>query len=399
MNHIRTITQLSLPVRSIRWSAIAISAAVVLAACSKGEESAQKLDTTASAEKTEVMLTPEQIQTIGLTTTSLTRMALSGVVHVNGNLDVPPQNLVTISAPFGGFLRSTEMLQGKRVRRGEVVAIMENPEYIQMQQDYIDLSSQLELARLDLRRQQDLQKENVNAQKSVQQATSSFQSLEARVQGQKARLKMIGIDADKLVPGHELSSTISLRAPFDGYVTEIGVNIGKYVSPTDVIMKIVDSEHLHAELIVFEKDVLKLKIGQKVRFTLANETQARMATVYLIGREITSQRTVRVHCHLDKEDPNLLPGMFLSADVETGTEQTSVLPQQSVVDFGGKKYVFVVLGEREDGKVAYEMKEVSAGTAQHGFVEVSFSGMSDGLTIVKDGAFDLLSALRNGEEE
>lgn len=381
-----------------------------LLSCSKDEKSSPRsaealgegeprLDNPASAEIDRVELTPTQIQSIGLTTANISRMALSGVVRVNGHLDVPPQNLVSISAPFGGFLKATNMLQGRKVKAGEVVAVMENTEYIQIQQDFLDLSSQAELAKAELERQEALAKENVNAQKSLQQARATFQSVDARIAGLKAKLRLINIDPGKLHAGRDLGSSINLYAPIGGYVTEINVNIGKYVSPTDVIMKIVDSEHLHAELIVFEKDVLKLKIGQKVRFVLANETNPRTATVYLIGREITAQRTVRVHCHLDQEDPNLLPGMFLSADVETGTEQASVLPSKAVVAHDGKKYVFIAGAENTNGSQAFEMTEVTTGVEQNGFVEVNFTGMSDSTLIVVDGAFDLLASITNTGDE
>jgi cobalt-zinc-cadmium efflux system membrane fusion protein len=326
-------------------------------------------------------------------------MALSGVVHVNGHLDVPPQNLVSISAPYGGFLKYTTMLQGKKVKAGEIVATMENTEYIQIQQDYLDLSSQAVLAKADLERQETLAKENVNAQKTLQQAKATYESISARTAGLKAKLKLINIDPAKLQAGKDLGSTINLYAPINGYVTEINVNIGKYVSPTDVILKIVDSEHLHAELIVFEKDVLKLKIGQKVRFILANETSPRLATIYLVGREITADRTVRVHCHLDEEDPNLLPGMFLSADVETGTEQASVLPSKAVVEYEGQKYIFVAGSRNTNGTQVFEMITVTTGVEQNGFVEVNFPGMSENSLIAVDGAFDLLGSVKNKPDD
>jgi len=372
---------------------------LILSACSKEEKTTPKLDNQASAQVSKIELTREQVEMIGMKTTNVSRMALSGVVHVNGQLDVPPQNLVSVSAPFGGFLKSTSMLQGKKVRAGEVVAVIENAEYIQLQQDFLDLSSQLDLSKSELERQEALSRENVNAQKSLQQARAANESLQARIAGLRAKLKLINIDPAKLIAAKDLGSSINLYAPITGYVTEINANIGKYVSPTDVIMKIVDSEHLHAELVVFEKDVLKLKIGQKVRFVLANENNPRTATVYLIGREITSQRTVRVHCHLDKEDPNLLPGMFLSGDVETGTEQTNVLPANAVVDFEGKKYVFVAGNETPDGSREFEMVEVTTGVEQNGFVEIDLDTLAENSTIVTEGAFDLLATIKNTDGE
>lgn len=368
--------------------------------CSKNDNSvvAEKSTADSTIVRT-VKVSADQAKTIGLTTTSISEMSLSGVVHVNGQLDVPPQNLVTVSAPFGGFLKATEMLQGKKVRAGEVVAVMENPEYIQMQQDYLDWMSQRELAKAELARQEELAKENVNALKSLQQAKANFQSLDARTAGLKARLKILNIDADKLSTANELRGTINLIAPINGYVTEISATVGRFVNATDVIMKIVDPEHLHAELVAFEKDVLKLKVGQKVHFVLANESTPRTATVYLIGKEVTPQRTVRVHCHLDKEDSSLIPGMYLSADIETGSEPTSVLPARAVLNFEGKRFVFVAGSPNSDGSQVFTLTEAKVGTEQNGYIEVSFEGMNSNVKVADVGAFDLLGALMNKDEE
>ena len=162
------------------------------------------------------------------------------------------------------------------------------------------------------------------------------------------------------------------------------------------LFKIVDTEHLHAELTVFEKDVPKIKLGQKVRFTLANETDERTATVYLIGREISTDRTVRIHCHLDKEDLDLLPGMYLKAYVEAGTQRLSALPNEAIVNFEGKDYVFVA--EKEANH--FKMLEVTKGISELGFTEVEIKeGLSKESLIVINGAYDILAKIKNSEEE
>jgi cobalt-zinc-cadmium efflux system membrane fusion protein len=268
---------------------------------------------------------------------------ISGTIRVNGMLDVPPQQMVSISVPLGGFLKSTSLLQGSKVKQGQVIATMENLDFIQMQQDYIEAKNQLEFAKADYDRQLDLAKENVNAQKTLQQAKTTYSSWQAKTNGLEAKLKMLNINLASLEGGN-ITGSINLYSPIDGYVTEVNVNIGKYVNPTDILFEIVDTEHLHAELTVFEKDVPKLKIGQKVRFTLANESKERIATVYLLGREISADRTIRIHCHIDKEDTNLLPGMYLKAVVEIGGLEVTALPDKAIIDYQGKKYLLSISG-------------------------------------------------------
>ena len=256
--------------------------AILVASCGNKtkEETAvtqeQKIDTNS------VEITAEQYKTAYVQMGVIEEKAISGTTKVNGMLDVPPQNLVSISTPFGGFLKNTEMLQGLKVHKGQVVAIMQNPDYIQPQQDYIDFKSQLNYLKLENERQQELAKENVNAQKTVQKSKAEYESMRARVLGLKTKLQLMNINMSSLEKG-TIQSTIPLYSPINGFVTQVNTNIGAFATATDVLFKIANTEHLHAELTVFEKDVPKLKIGQKVRFTLANETAERMATVYLVG--------------------------------------------------------------------------------------------------------------------
>lgn len=341
-----------------------------------------------------VELTPEQVRTVGIESGLIQERTLSGTIKVNGTLDVPPQQLVSVSAPMGGFLRSSELLQGKHVNKGEVIAVMEDPAYIQLQQDYQESISQLEYLKTEYERQTELAKENINAGKTVQQAKANYFSTQAKVNGLKAKLKLIRLDVTRIEKG-EIQSSINIYAPISGFVTEVNVNIGKYVNPTDVMFEIVDTEHLHAELTVFEKDVPKLKVGQKVRFLLANESTERMATVYLVGREISTDRTVRIHCHLDREDKNLLPGMYLTAFVETKNMKLPAVPEAAVVEFEGKRYIFIE-GETNH----YQAVEIKTGVTELGYTELILpeTVKKETAKVVHKGAYDLLSKLKNSGE-
>ncbi|HMI04895.1 MAG TPA: efflux RND transporter periplasmic adaptor subunit [Pedobacter sp.] len=348
-----------------------------------------------------VSLTPEQYELTGITLGTVEMKALSGTIKVNGVLDLPPKNLVSISTPLEGIVTSTEMLQGMRVKKGTVVAVIQNPEFIQMQQDYLDYKSQLQFLKQELDRQEELARENVNSKKALQKAKSEYHSMSARFLGQKTRLSLLDISFPVLEKG-QILRTFNLYAPITGYVTQVNTNTGAFASTSDMLFKIADTEHLHAELTVFEKDVPKLKIGQKVRFTLANEAHERIATVFLIGREISKERTVQIHCHLDKEDTQLIPGMYLKAYVESGMSKVSALPEQSIVEFEGKKYVFVeqpAEGKNKETAYQFKMAEVNTGVSENGYTQVSFPGQDAGIKIVVKGAYDLLSKVKNAEEE
>lgn len=340
----------------------------------------------------EVVLSDEQIKSIGLELGKLEIRQLSGTVKASGMLDVPPQNLVTISAPMGGFVKRTELLQGMAVKKGQVVVVLEHPDYIQLQQDYLEGRSQLEFLEEDYKRQEELAKENVNAVKALQQSKSNYLSTKARVQGLVARLALINIEP-KEIESAGIKNEISILSPLTGFVMQVNVNLGMYVNPADVMFKLVDTHHLHAEAQVFEKDISKLKIGQTVRLTLSNENKERKATVYLIGKEITLERTVRVHCHLDQEDHSLIPGMFFNSVIETGAKPSRCAPESALVNFEGKSYLFVA---RKDNR--FEMTEVTLGPTQSGFVEVTLPAALDStVSIVTKGTFALVSKLKNVE--
>jgi len=370
---------------------------LVLAGCGPDEKPVMKEEHHENANTVE--LTSEQYKTIDLQTGRIELKRLSGTIKVNGMLDVPPQNLVSISAPFGGTLKNTELLQGMLVRKGQVIAIIQNPDFIDVQQDYLDYKSQLEYLKLEYDRQEELAAGNVNAKKTVQKAKSEYESMRARVNGLKARLQLMNISISSLENG-KIQSSASIISPISGYVTQVNTNIGAFVVPSDVLFKIADTEHLHAELTVFEKDVPKLKVGQKVRFTLANEDKERTATIYLIGREIGSNRTVNIHCHLDKEDNQLLPGMYLKGLVEIGSAEVTALPERAIVEFEGEKYIFSEVKADHAKEHAFEMIAVKTGVSELGFTEIRLpSGKNrEQMKIVMNGAYDLLSKLKNGEE-
>lgn len=415
MNFIKSIT-----IKSFLLFTIALATVACGTKPDAEEEKEEGAEDHHEEETNTVEFTENQFKTAGIEQGTVERKQISGTIKVNGVLDVPPQQLISISAPLGGFLKNTKLLQGSRVKKGETIATIENLEFIQIQQDYLEAKSQVELTFADYERQQKLAVDNVNSGKSLQQSKTAFATWQAKYNGFTEKLRVLNINIEAVDKG-QITSTINIYSPIAGYVTQVNVNIGKFVSPTDILFEIVDTEHLHAELIVFEKDVRKLKIGQKVRFTLANESKERMATIHLIGREISKDRTIQIHCHIDKEDTELLPGMYLKAAVETGGAEVPALPDEAVIDFQGKKYIFIVTkinheddvkkaekGSKDeqvqkhdsDNKKHFTMMEVQIGNSELGYTEVMLPENFDMQTqVVTKGAYALLSKMKNSEDE
>lgn len=404
-----TVKMITGAVCMILWSVLLVSCGGQKKTEAQTDE---KADSTAHEDKNSVRITQAQYKTAGIILGTPEMKALSGVLKVNGFIDVPPQNLVSVTTQMGGIVKSTPLLQGSVVRKGQVIAVLQNQEYVQLQQDYLESKSQLELTDAEYKRQLTLAQQNVNAQKTVQQARAQYQSTLARESALKQRLSLININPAALSAAN-IRSQVNVYAPISGYVTKVNVNTGKFVNPNDVMFEIVNSSNLHVELKVFEKDASKIKAGQQVRFTLTNDSTEQCAVVELVGKEINPDKTVTVHT-IAKGSSAFIPGTYLKAYIETGTNQVLALPQSAVVDFEGKKYIFIASGAspapasktpegeepKGDGAFHFQMTEVTVGVIDGGFVEVQLPGQTDvkGKVVIK-GAYDLLSKLKNSEEE
>jgi membrane fusion protein, heavy metal efflux system len=342
--------------------------------------------------------TAEQ-QVGGVRLGTLTQRPMSGGLKVNGVLDVPPENLVSVSAPLGGFVDRTDLLQGSRVRAGQVLAVIRNPDFVQLQQDYQEARSQLKYARAEYERQGELYRQEVAPQKNYQRAQAEYEALQVKTNAQAARLRLAGLPI-----GGTIVSTATLRAPRSGFVKAVNVSIGQSVTPTDVLFEIVNPQHLHVELTVFEKDIPQVKEQQLVRFSLGNDSVSRERTahVYLISKTISDERTVRVHAHLDREDEQLLPGTFVRAVIETNRVTVPTLPEKAVVQYGAQAFVFVTADSAaKAGTAAYRMVPVTRGVSEDGYTEIHLPAAEQGkpLRFVTEGAYALLGKLKNAEEE
>ena len=398
-----------------------VLSAFMLGFASCGNKSIEKVATSEQQhheEKGRVELTGAQFKFANIEFGKIESRSLSGTIAVNGILDVPPQNMVTVSAIMGGFIKTTKLLQGMEVKEGEVIASIQNPDFIQIQSQFLENKQKLLFLEQEYKRQEELYQENVSSAKIFQQVSSEFHTMEANQGALAERLLILNINPKTLTQSN-IRSTVNILAPISGFVITVNVNLGKYVQPQDIICEIVDTKHLHAELTVFEKDISKLKKGQKIRFQLVNEgNRERTAYVFLINHQISAERTIRVHAHLDKEDLNLMPNMYLKALIETGSENVNSLPESAIVQSEGIDYIFIKAGlenhaqtdttgknleanEPKEEEHAFEAIEVKKGLVQNGFAEVFLPKDFDirKAEVVTKGAYVILAKRENTEGE
>lgn len=373
---------------------IMILIASILVACGSRQGEDRQAEAPPAAEGNTVSLTDAQLRTAGVATGRVETRSMSSILRVSGKIDVPPQNIVSISVPLGGYLRETKLLPGMHVAKGERIAVLEDPQYIELQQDYLTAKAKLVYTAAEYTRQQELNESKAASDKAFQQVAAEFASQKILARSLAEKLRLIGINPERL-DENTISRSISIPSPIEGFVTKVNVNIGKYTRPEEVLFEIVNPGDIHLELTIFEKDISKLFVGQTVlAYSNSQPEKKYPCEIILIGQDFTDDRSVEVHCHFRNYDRTLLPGMFMNAEIEVQRHSTDALPADAVVSYGNKQYVFM-----ERSKNDFEMVEVRTGNAEDGYTEVAAADHRklQGARIVTRGAYSLLMKMKNAE--
>lgn len=376
----------------MKSSYLLIIAVCFLLACSSAENKQEEKEQTPV---NHVTLTAEQKKSADIQTGNFEEKFMDALLKVNGVVDVPPQNIVSISFPSGGYLKSTGLLPGMHVRKGESIAVIEDQSLIQLQQDYLVTKAKLKYAQLDFERQKSLNETKAAADKVVQQSEAEFSSLSVLLRSLSEKLKLVGIDPSRL-DENNISRAVSIRSPINGYVSKVNVNIGKYVQPADVLFELINPQDIHAALTVFEKDINLLKKGQPVSISFVNDTSTTYpAEILLITQNVDENRSGTVHCHFEKMPQPLRPGMFINAEIQVAGKKVVAVPEDAVVRFESKEYIFIV-----EGKDNYVLTPVQTGMRSKGMIEI-IDGSNDLFKkqFVTRNAFTLLSKMKNVAEE
>lgn len=385
----------------LKVSLVFLGFLVVFASCSKNKPAAAT-NTVEVLPEGIVELREDQIKLANIELGSVAMESLGNILKVNGIISVAPQNFATVCMPLGGFIKTTTLLPGNSVTKGQVLAVIDNQEFVDVQQSYLEAKNRLTFAEADFKRHTDLYKNDVYSEQNVQQVTVEYKNLKALVKSLEQKLILIGINPDQLREDN-ISSTVNLLSPITGFLKAVNINIGKYVSPTEVLFEIVNNDKLFLELTLFEKDADKVIRGQNVKFYINNETETHEAVVTQTGKSVGQDRTFMVYANVSSVCKNLLPGMYVNALIsETGTKVTA-LPTDAVVSFDDKDYIFAFERNKEEAGKAfteYRMVEVKKGVSGSGFTEITLPDGFNMVTakIVTKGAYSLLSAMKNAGE-
>ena len=285
---------------------------------------------------------------------------------------------------------------------GQALAVIENSEFIDIQQNYLEAKSKLEYAEADYNRQNELYKNDVSSQKNMQLVASEYKSRKVQLRSLEQKLSIIGINPNKLNE-NTISKSITLVSPISGYVKTVNVSIGKSVSATDVLFEIVNTSKLFLQLTLFEKDADKVSSGQKIRFFINNESEQHMALIYQTAKSVDSDKTYKVYASVQGTCKNVLPGMYVNAIIEATTNKVTSVPSESIVSFEDKDYIFVFeRNKQESGKpfTEYQLIQVKKGVTDEGYTEITLPDNFNikAAKVVVKGAYNLLSAKKNAGE-
>ena len=350
----------------------------------------------------EVALNQAQYDAAKIVLGTFSSKNLSDVIHANGYTKLPPQNQADVSVFANAIVKQISIIEGQKVQKGQTLAVLESPEFAKLQEAYLTSKSNLEFLKLEFKRQESLNEDEINSKKTFQKSKAEYDIEVSRNQSLLRQLQLLNIN-----PNGSISSTVAVKAPISGYITEIFIKIGSTVEPGKSLMNIVDNSQLHLDLLVYEKDLNKVKPGQTVRFTLTNQGNDEITgKIFNVGKAFESDtKSVAVHADISNDDQKLIPGMYVNALIDIESNETDALPLEAVVKAEGREFIFIledIVPEKksENGNIIKEKElhflriEVKSGTSQLGFVHVTLlQAIPKDAQIVLSGAYYIQSHL------
>ena len=354
-------------------------------------------------QKVVVELTKQQAQIIGLEMKPLEKKSLGNTIKVTGQLELFPQDRANIGTFVGGNVRSIKVIEGDKVNKGQVLAYLEHPDIITMQQEFQEKNDELVFLDQDFERKKILHEKGVSSGKEFQMAKSKFRSTTSSVNGLRSKLRLLGINTDKVLQG-QIFSSIPISTPISGYVDEVMISLGDYVAPQTKMFTVSDNSEIHADFKVYEKDIHKVKQGQEIYFTVASKPgELLKAKIHAIGKTFENDpKALHVHADVHNEDKELIPGMYVEGRIIQDEKLVFAIPEDAVIMEGQQASIFILDEDRkqEENKLKFKMVPVTLGITDLGFVEINLpKAISEKVKIVTKGAYTLSSEMLKGELE
>jgi len=364
---------------------IVLLLSIITISCTTTSKTEEATVNTIKEDSNIVKITSSQFENSKMELGKISEQFFTESIKTNGYIDVPPANRAKVSAIIGGYVKKSPLLVGDKVKKGQLLLTIENPDFIEIQQNYLEITEKLTYLKSEYNRQKTLFKEKITSQKNYLKAESDYKSALALLNGLAQKLKMININPLNVKAG-KITSIAPIYAPISGSITAVYTNVGEFMNASDVLLEIINNEHKHLELIVFEKEILKIREKQPILFKIPeSSTKKYEAAVYLVGKSIDKNRTVRVHGHLEDEDVPFIVGMFVEAEIITNAVQKQALPIEAVLE-KDEEYFVLVLKEKNDETYKFEKIKVEIGKKNESMIEIIGKNLANKQILIK-GAF------------
>ena len=363
----------------------------------EGNSEMEEAHTEGEAE--EVMLTAKQFDALQMKVDTLQLRNMSGYVEANGQLEVPPQNEATITSVVGANVVSIEVIEGDKVNKGQTVAYLSHPNIIQKQTDYLNAYSNSQYLKKEFERQKTLYDAGVGSGANFQKAEAQYEASRSMANGLEAQLQQLNVSASGVRKG-TIYQRVALRSPIEGYVQKVEVKTGQYVEPQTDLMEVVDTHHVHADLMVFEKDVYKVKKGQMVTFNVqSNQGQELTAEIYSVGKTFEQNpKALHVHAEIENKQGNLIPGMYIQGRIQTDNTMTRAIPESAIAIDGNRSFVFIAKREGDDW--VFTPVEVKKNIHDGEWIAIDFLTEQEPDTqYAFNNAYYLMAEMKKGEAE
>lgn len=350
-----------------------------------------------------VHFSADQFDALDMKVDTLSRRNMTSAVQVSGQLEVPPQNEATVTAIIGAKISSIKVIEGDEVKKGQVLAYLSHPDFTRVQSDYLEAYNNAQFLEQEYQRQKRLYEAEVGSGKLYQQAQSSHRSALGMVKSLESQLRQLGVNPSRIREG-DFYDQMPVTSPIDGSVVKVAVKTGQYVQPQTNILEIVNTDHIHADLMVFEKDVHKVKKGQRVRFRIETLPQDELfAEIYSVGKMFEqSPKAVHVHAEIENKKGNLIPGMYIKGEILLDSIQTLALPESAIVREEDHFLAFIAEKEKEGDHENWMFTpiEVRTGTSGNGWVEIKpIDKIPENTLFAMNNAYYLLAEMKKGEAE
>lgn len=361
-------------------------------ACGNSEKNNES-KLTEAPKTNELVLSKEQFEGEQMQLGTLIEHEFNETIKASGMIDVPTHNKSSVSTFMGGYITKTPLLIGDEVKKGQFLVSLENTEFVEIQQQYMEVAEKLNYLKSEFTRQKTLYDENITSQKSFLNAESNYKSSLAHFNGLRKKLQMMNISPASVEDGN-ITSTVNLYAPIDGFITKVNVSNGTYVSPSDIILEIIDTEHIHLELSVFEKDILQVKKGQNIVFRIPEASDSTYkAEVHLVGTTIDpDSRRVNIHGHIDNDHTGFIVGMFAEAEIIINSSKKPSLPKEAVIQ-EGDNYFVLILEKQTNSDYYFRKIKLNIGKKSEEYLEVLNSEDLKGKQLVIRGTYMLLNTV------